>query len=33
MTKKIYDDFIKFAKDRKGVDSIFLDKYFQNMTR
>lgn len=33
MTKKLYDDFIKFAKDRKGVDSIFLDKYFQNMTR
>lgn len=33
MTKKLYDDFIKFAKDRKGVNSIFLDKYFQNMTR
>lgn len=33
MTKKLYDDFIKFAKDRKGIDSIFLDKYFQNMTR
>ena len=33
MTKKLYDDFIKFAEDRKGVDSIFLDKYFQNMTR
>ena len=33
MTKKIYDDFIKFAKDRRGVDSVFLDKYFQNMTR
>ena len=33
MTKKLYDDFIKFAEDRKGVDAIFLDKYFQNMTR